>query len=276
MSWQYFLEWDQFDITEYVGGWEFLRCDPVVSRNVAFVSVPVPHKCGPGVLLVRSVWHQRVCEQSSVPVVGARPLPQVPHRPLVTSTTLPTGHKYCPHRPYSDHTLPLHFVRISQKYQQIRKAPISTAHTAPTMSSNCDNAILLLTPITAQCTLTSQEVSLQHKKACNQHCDSMLQWRHCDSIVESWRHCDSMVKRTLSDHHQRPFNGHFLTHNTHTPAFSDYNLLCILFCTQSSLTTTDMFDSLFSSEAYKQLLFGSCLSQRISVTFQLLLLFFLT
>ena len=34
-----FLEWDQFGIIEYVGGWEFLGCDPVVKRNVAFVSV---------------------------------------------------------------------------------------------------------------------------------------------------------------------------------------------------------------------------------------------
>ena len=41
MSRDFFLEWDQFDITEYVGGWEFLGCDPVVSCNVAFVSVRV-------------------------------------------------------------------------------------------------------------------------------------------------------------------------------------------------------------------------------------------
>ena len=36
-----FLEWDQFGISQYVGGWSFLRCDPVVKRNVAFVSVRV-------------------------------------------------------------------------------------------------------------------------------------------------------------------------------------------------------------------------------------------
>ena len=41
MSWQFFLEWDQFGINEYVGYWEFLGCDPVVSGNVAFVSVRV-------------------------------------------------------------------------------------------------------------------------------------------------------------------------------------------------------------------------------------------
>ena len=33
------FEFDQFGISEYVVCWEFLGCDPVVSRNVAFVSV---------------------------------------------------------------------------------------------------------------------------------------------------------------------------------------------------------------------------------------------
>ena len=41
MSLLVFLEWDQFGIIEYVGDWSSLGCDPVVSRNVAFVSVRV-------------------------------------------------------------------------------------------------------------------------------------------------------------------------------------------------------------------------------------------
>ena len=39
MSLLVFLEWDQFGIIEYVGGWSSLGYDPVVQRNVAFVSV---------------------------------------------------------------------------------------------------------------------------------------------------------------------------------------------------------------------------------------------
>ena len=55
MSLLVFLEWDQCGINEYVGVWEFLGCEPVVSR-ICECAVS-PHKCGPGVLLVRSVWH---------------------------------------------------------------------------------------------------------------------------------------------------------------------------------------------------------------------------